>query len=101
MTSKCTIAVSTVALALTIVQAPVRSKAAGDEISQRYEQIYTECGKEYEAASPIAACLMEKEKEYGKELERLYQRALKAVTPNSAILGRQQRNWLKYQKQHC
>jgi uncharacterized protein YecT (DUF1311 family) len=44
---------------------------------------------------------MEKEKEYGKELERLYQRLVKGAAPNVAVLRRQQRNWLKYQKQHC
>jgi uncharacterized protein YecT (DUF1311 family) len=96
----CSTAGGVAALTLTIVLAPVRSKA-GDEISQRIDQIYTDCSKEWEATSPIAACILEKEKEYSNELERLYQRLLKGAAPNVAILRRQQRNWLKYQRQHC
>jgi len=98
---KCSTAVGVAALTLTIVLVPVRSKAAGDEISHRIDQIYTDCAKEWEAASPIATCILEREKEYGNELERLYKRLLKGPAPNVAILRRQQRNWLKYQKQHC
>ena len=43
---------------------------------------------------------MEKEKEYGNELERLYKRLLKRRT-KVAGLRRQQRDWLKFQKQQC
>jgi len=103
MTSKCSIAVGAAALTLTIVLAPVRSKAADDGADQRFEQALTDCTpEEVEMASVIATCLMEKEKEYGKELEQLYQRLLKGTpAPKVAVLRRQQRNWLKYQKQHC
>jgi len=102
MTSKCSIAVSAAALTLTVVLAPVRSKAADDSANQRFEQVLTDCTpEEGEMASVIATCVMEKEKEYGNELERLYKRLLKGAAPKVAVLRRQQRNWLKYQKQHC
>src|SRR5262249_5771273 len=98
------IAVSAAALTLTVVLAPVRSKAADDSANQRFEQVLADCTREGGEMLPslIANCVMEKEKEYGKELEQLYSRLVKgAPAPKVAVLGRQQRNWLKYQKQHC
>jgi uncharacterized protein YecT (DUF1311 family) len=80
---------------------PVRSKAAGDDINRRVEQIYNDCTEREEAPGPQASCIRDKEEEYGKELARLYQNLLKDKKIDVAVLRESQRNWLGYQKQTC
>jgi uncharacterized protein YecT (DUF1311 family) len=101
MTSKYSIA-ATAVLTLTIVLAPVQSKADDDGANQRFERAHKDCTSEDGlTAGMVGGCLLDKEKEYGKELERLYQRALRDDTINAEILRDSQRSWLNYQKQTC
>jgi uncharacterized protein YecT (DUF1311 family) len=65
------------------------------------EQIYRQCGERWGVPGAIAECLLEKEREFGKQLDQFYRQAIVAAGNNAALLRESQRNWLKYQDSNC
>jgi uncharacterized protein YecT (DUF1311 family) len=65
------------------------------------ERLHNECGEQWEIPGPIATCLREKEKAFGKELDQIYKKALTLAGANKPLLRETQRNWLKYQESTC
>jgi len=68
---------------------------------EKLEQLlYRQCG-EAGIAGLIAECLLEKEREFGKQLDQFYRQALIPAKGNAGLLRESQRNWLEYQKSNC
>jgi uncharacterized protein YecT (DUF1311 family) len=65
-----------------------------------YHRLHEEC-VEYGFPGAIAGCLLEKDKEYGKELDQAYRKALTLAETNKPLLRESQRSWLKYQESTC
>ena len=65
------------------------------------EQLYAQCGERWGFPGAIAECLLEKEREFGKQLDQFYRQAIVAAGSNAPLLRESQRNWLKYQESNC
>ena len=65
------------------------------------EQLYAQCGERWGFPGAIAECLLEKEREFGKQLDQFYRQAIVAAGSNAPLLRESQRSWLKYQESNC
>jgi uncharacterized protein YecT (DUF1311 family) len=89
---------------LILILVPAQSKAADYELSHAQklaQQIRDDCGDQWGVPGAIASCMLDKEKEYGLELEQVYKRLLKGEANIVAALRESQRSWLEYQKHNC
>jgi uncharacterized protein YecT (DUF1311 family) len=78
----------------------IRAEEGGSP-SAMVQQMYDQCGERRGFPGPIAECLFEKEREFGKQLDTFYRQAIVAAGRNSTLLRESQRNWLKYQETSC
>jgi uncharacterized protein YecT (DUF1311 family) len=67
---------------------------------ERYHRLHEEC-VQWGSWGAIAGCLLEKDKEYGKELDQAYRKALTLAGTNKPLLRESQRSWHKYQESTC
>jgi len=77
-----------------------QSETANPAWLERYHRLKEEC-VQWGIPGPIAGCLLEKDKEYGKELDQAYRKALALAGTNKALLRESQRSWHKYQESTC
>src|SRR5262249_9914024 len=67
---------------------------------ERYHRLKEEC-VQLGFHGAIGGCLLEKDKEHGKELDQAYRKALTLAGTNKPLLRESQRSWLKYQESTC
>jgi uncharacterized protein YecT (DUF1311 family) len=77
--------------------------ATTDELKaeQLAQKLHDECVEREGIHGAIGGCLLDKEKEYGKEVDQTYRKALTLAGTNKPLLRESQRSWLKYQESTC
>jgi uncharacterized protein YecT (DUF1311 family) len=75
--------------------------ADGSNAHEAEQKIYNSCQEQWGISETVAICLLESENEYGTELSKIFQKALKLPARNSEELRRSQRSWLNYQEANC